>query len=393
MNLDHYLSRGVAEIIVESELRARLAAGTPLRLKMGFDPSSPNLHVGHAVGLRKLRQLQELGHLVVLIVGDWTAQIGDPSGRSATRRALTAEEVRVNADTYLQQFFKVVDRERTEVRSQSEWYGSFTLADLFGLAARFTIQQLLAHETFRNRVEAGSPLTVMETLYPLLQAHDSVVVRADVEFGGTDQKFNILAGRELMRAMGLAPQQVLLTPLLPGLDGRKMGKSFGNTIDLATPPEEMYGRTMALSDELIIPYLTNVTDVPLEEIAELERAMAAGENPRNVKMRLGRELVAQFHGPAAAAEAEAHFKRVIVDKEAPEDMPAHALAGPTSVVEALVASGLAPSKGEARRLIAGGGVRLDGAKVDDPTLVISPSQPRVLQVGKRRFVRLTRSEE
>ncbi|HEY0607074.1 MAG TPA: tyrosine--tRNA ligase, partial [Herpetosiphonaceae bacterium] len=262
MDIDQLLTRGVAEVIVETELREKLKSGKQLRLKMGFDPSKPDLHIGHAVGLRKLRQFQELGHTVVLIVGDWTAQVGDPSGRDQSRTMLTAEQVRINAETYVQQFFHIVDRARTEVRWQSEWYNSFTLADVFNLTSRFTMQQLMAHETFRKRFDSESPLSMMELMYPLLQAYDSVAINADVEFGGSDQKFNVLAGRELMKSMGLEPQHVLITPLLIGTDGRKMSKSFNNTVDLTMPPQEMYGRVMAMSDDVIMPYFVNVTDVP-----------------------------------------------------------------------------------------------------------------------------------
>jgi tyrosyl-tRNA synthetase len=388
MNIDELLTRGVAEVIVESELRAKLASGRQLRLKMGFDPSKPDLHIGHAVGLRKLRQFQQLGHQVVVIVGDWTAQVGDPSGRDESRTMLSYEQVKANAETYMQQFFTIVDREHTEVRWQSEWFGSFTLADVFNLTSRFTMQQLLAHETFRKRYDEGRPLTMMELMYPLLQAYDSVAINADVEFGGTDQKFNILAGRELMASMGLPPQQVFLVPLLIGLDGRKMSKSFNNTIDFTTAPEDMYGRVMRMSDEALLPYFWNVTDVPAEEVRALESELTSGANPRDVKMRLARAIVAQFHSPEAAAEAEAHFVRVFQQRERPEEMPVHTIAAPTPIVDLIVAANLAASKGEARRLIDGGGVRLDGEKVVGYDLTLAPGEERVLQVGRRKFVQL-----
>ena len=304
MNIAELLSRGVAEVIVESELRAKLERDKPLRLKMGFDPSKPDLHVGHAVGLRKLRQFQELGHTVVLIVGDWTARVGDPSGRDETRQMLTAEQVRSNAETYMQQFFHIVDRERTEVRWQSEWFEKFSLEDVFNLTSRFTMQQMLAHETFRKRNDTGNPVTIMELMYPLLQAYDSVAINADVEFGGMDQKFNILAGRELMRSMGMEPQQVLLVPLLVGMDGRKMSKSFDNTIDLTMPPTDMYGRVMSMSDDVIVPYFEHVTDVATPHVQEIQYALEHGTNPRDLKMRLAREIVTQFHDDAAATDAE-----------------------------------------------------------------------------------------
>jgi tyrosyl-tRNA synthetase len=389
MDLSELLSRGVAEVIVESELRARLQSGTPLRLKQGFDPTKPDMHIGHAVGLRKLRAFQELGHQVVLIVGDWTAQIGDPSGRDETRTRLSAAEVRANAETYMEQFFRVVDRQRTEVRWQSEWFGQFTLENALDLAGRFTLAQMLAHETFRKRYETGAPLTILELMYPMLQAYDSVAIRADVEFGGTDQKFNILAGRELMAQLGMTPQQVFLVPLIPGTDGRKMSKTFNNTVDIRMPPAEMYGRIMSMSDEVLPLYFEVLTDVPMAEIAEMKTAMATGQvNPRDLKMRLAREIVAQFHDPAAAAAAEAAFIRQFVERELPEDIPNFTLEVPTGIVDVLVASGLAPSKSEARRLIDGGGVRVDGERVEGYTLMINPGANVVVQVGRRKFVRV-----
>jgi tyrosyl-tRNA synthetase len=388
MELEEILTRGVAEIIDRAELERRLRSGEKLRLKQGFDPSRPNLHIGHAVGLRKLRQFQQLGHTVVLVVGDWTAQIGDPSGRDESRQMLSREEVLANAETYMRQFFKVVDRERTEVRWQSEWYDSFTLADVFNLTCRFTLGQMMAHETFRRRYEAGLPLTLMELMYPLLQAYDSVAIRADVEFGGTDQKFNNLCGRELQAAFGQRPQDVLLVPLLPGTDGRKMSKTFGNTIDLEDPPAEMYGKVMSLRDDLLFDYFWLVTDVSESEIEAMKQALAAGANPRDYKMRLAREIVAQFHGPAAAQEAEEHFVRVFQRRELPAEIPTVTLAGPTTLADALVEAGLARSKSEARRLIEQGGVQIDGQRATSWEELIDPAREPVLRVGRRRFARV-----
>jgi len=389
MDLDWILNRAVAEIIVKEELEEKLRSGRSLRLKLGFDPSRPDLHIGHAVVLRKMRQLQELGHQVVLIVGDWTAQIGDPSGREETRPMLTREEVLRNAETYMQQFFLIVDKERTEVRWQSEWFDKFTLADVYKLLSRFTLGQMMQHETFRKRWEEGRPLTLMELMYPLLQAYDSIAIKADVEFGGTDQKFNILCGRELQRMMGQEPQDVFLCPLLTGTDGRKMSKSFGNTIDLIDPPNQMYGKVMSLADEVIIEYFTLVTDVPDEEIAEMERAMASGSvNPRDLKMRLAREIVAQIHGVEAARKAEEEFVRVFQRRELPSEMPVHRLEGPVNVVDLLVSTGMARSKSEGRRLIQQGGVRLNGRTVTDIGETITVEEEAVLRVGRRRFVKL-----
>jgi len=389
MDLQELLHRGVAEIITEQELMDKLALGRPLRLKLGLDPSRPNLHVGHAVGLRKLRAFQELGHIVVLIVGDWTAQIGDPSGRDESRVMLTPEEVQRNAQTYMDQFFLVVDKDKTEVRWQTEWYSKFTLADVFNLASRFTLADMMAHETFRKRWEEGRPLSIMEMLYPLLQGYDSVAVRADVEFGGTDQKFNNLAGRQLQASLGLPPQSVFLWPLLIGLDGRKMSKSFGNTIDLTDPPNDMYGKVMSINDSVLIEYFVLATDVPMKEIEEMRQAMAEGSvNPRDLKMRLAREIVGMFHGPAAARAAEEEFIRVFQRRELPSDMPTITLPGPMGVVDFLVLAKLANSKSEARRLIAQGGVEVGGERVRDPGLVVPAQEGLVVQVGKRRFVKI-----
>jgi len=389
METNDLLTRGVAEVIVETELRQRLAAGKPLRLKQGFDPTKPDMHIGHAVGLRKLQKFQALGHQVVLIVGDWTAQIGDPSGRDETRSRLSAAEVRANAETYMEQFFRVIDRDRTEVRWQSEWFGDFKLEQALDLAGRFTLAQMLAHETFRKRYEEGARLTILELMYPMLQGYDSVAIQADVEFGGTDQKFNILAGRELMAQRGMTPQQVLLVPLIPGTDGRKMGKSFNNTVDITLPPAEMLGRLMSLSDEVLPLYFEVLSDMPLPELAELRQNLAAGSfNPRDMKMRLAREIVSQFHSPADAQAAEASFVRQFVNRELPTEIPAYALAAPTPIVDLMVAAGLAASKGEARRLIDGGGVKVAGERVEGYDRVLMPGSGAVVQVGRRKFVRV-----
>lgn len=387
MDIDQLLSRGVGEVIIEAELRERLTSGKTLRLKMGFDPSSPNLHIGHAVGLRKLRQFQELGHTVVLIVGDWTAQVGDPSGRDQTRQMLTPEAVRDNAETYMQQFFHIVDRERTEVRWQSEWFSTFTLADVFNLTSRFTMQQMLAHDTFRKRFESESSLSIMELMYPLLQAYDSVAINADVEFGGSDQKFNILAGRELMRSLGMEPQQVLLTPLLLGTDGRKMSKSFNNTVDLTMEPSEMFGRIMSMSDDVILPFFINVTDVPQQELDEMAAALGGSANPRDLKMRLAREVITQFHDAEAARAAEADFVTKFQKREIPQDMAQHTISAAINILDLLTATEMAASKSEARRLIEGGGVRVNGEKVDQQK-VLTPGEEYIVQVGKRKFVRV-----
>ena len=385
--------RGVAEIIPEDEFIRALQSGRKLRLKQGFDPTRPDLHLGHVVGLRKLRQLQELGHHVVVIVGDWTAQIGDPSGQSATRQMLSAEDVRANAETYMRQFFKVVDRQRTQVVWQSEWFGKFTLTDVIKLTSKFTVAQLLQRDDFAKRFKENRPIAVTELLYPLLQAYDSVMVEADVEFGGTDQRFNCLLGRELQAGVGQKPQQVFMVPILPGTDGvQKMSKSLGNYIALEEPPEDMFGKVMSLPDNLIATYFELLTDVPDDEVGRV-KADVEGQrvNPMALKKRLGWEIVAQFHSREAADQAQAHFERVFQKREAPEDVPAYRLPADMSQLRlsrVLVDAGLAASASEARRLIAQGAVDIDGVKVvaDGPADRLKPGA--VVRVGKHKFVKV-----
>ena len=361
------LRRGVTEIIVESEFVELLHSGKPLRLKMGFDPSAPDLTLGHAVGLRKLRQLQELGHKVVVIVGDWTAQIGDPSGQSATRPMLTQAQVLENAETYLAQFFKVVDRDRTETRFQSDWFGPFSLTDVIRLTSRFTVAQLLARDDFAKRFKANQPIAITELLYPLLQAYDSVAIESDVEFGGTDQKFNLLVGRDLQQMMGQRPQQCLLVPLLVGTDGvQKMSKSLGNFIGLDEPPNDMYGKTMSVTDEMVVPYFESLTDVPDEELNAMRRAIESGSvNPMELKKRLARELVTQFHDAEAARGAEGYFESTVQRREVPEDVRSYQIRPPAwlegkGLSHILVDAGLAKSVGEAKRLIDQRAVTING---------------------------------
>jgi tyrosyl-tRNA synthetase len=388
LDFNRLLRRGVAEIIVEEELVSRLKKDDKLRLKEGFDPSSPDIHLGHMVGLRKLRQFQEIGHQVVLIVGDWTAQIGDPSGVSVTRPMLTYEQVKANAETYMQQFFKIVDRSRTEVRWQSEWFGKFSLADVLKLTSRFTIAQFLAREDFNKRFTAGKPITLTEFMYPLLQAYDSVKIESDMEFGGTDQKFNLLVGRELQGMVGQRPQQVFMTPLLVGTDGaHKMSKSLGNYIGVAEAPEQIFGKVMSIPDNLILDYFTLVTDVPDAELVEFRAEIQRGDNPMQLKKRLGREIITQLYDKAAASAAEDAFVRMVQNKEAPDEIPEFRIAaGAVFIPQVMVDAGLAKSKSEASRLIAQGGVELDGVKVEAPNCDVKSGA--VLKVGKRRFVRL-----
>ena len=384
---EELLTRGVAEIIVESELRAKLNAGKKLRLKQGFDPSRPDMHIGHAVGLRKLKKFQELGHTIVLIVGDWTAQIGDPSGRDVTRPRLTAEKVRENALTYMEQFFRVIDRDKTEVRWQSEWFGTFKLENALDLAGRFTLAHMLSHDTFRKRYEAGAPLTILELMYPMLQGYDSVAIKADVEFGGTDQKFNNLAGRELQSQMGLQPQDVFLLPLIPGTDGRKMGKSFDNTVDILLSPEDMFGKVMSMADDVMPLYFEVLTDVPVADITEFRHILSTGQgNPMDIKKLLAGHVVTQFISADAAIRGRESFERQFQRREVPDEMPEYAISQPTAILDVLVASNLASSKSEARRLVDGGGVKVNGEKVAGYDTLVTPVA--VIQKG-RHYVRIT----
>jgi len=393
---DFLLHRGVAEIIPEAEFISSLNSGTPARLKEGFDPSSPDIHLGHVVGLRKLRQLQELGHKVILIVGNWTARIGDPSGQSATRPMLTEAQIEHNAQTYMAQFFKVVDKDRTEVRWQAEWFSKFTLDTVIRLTARFTVAQILAREDFSKRYSSGSPISLCETLYPLLQAYDSYAIDSDVEFGGTDQKFNCLLGRELQQMMGQNPQQVFFTPILIGTDGKsKMSKSLGNYIGVAEAPEQMFGKVMSLDDGLILDYFELVTDVSDEELTSMKRDFACGAaNPMNEKKRLGHMITAQFHGEAAAQQAEEHFTRVHQLHELPSEMPELVVDGTpegdgtvrVDLSRPLVSAGHVKSASELKRLVAQNAVEVDGCKVDEMNALVRDGS--VVKVGRRVFVRI-----
>jgi tyrosyl-tRNA synthetase len=390
------LRRAVAEAIPEDEFVEALGSGRCLRLKMGFDPSAPDLTIGHAVGLRKLRQLQELGHQVVVIVGDWTARIGDPSGQSQTRPMLTADEVKANAETYLRQFFRVVDRERTEIRWQSEWFDKFDLETVVRLAARFTVAQMLQRQEYSERFSAHKPIGLHEFLYPLLQAYDSVAIEADVEFGGTDQKFNLLVGRDLQEMMGQRPQQCFLVPLLVGTDGKmKMSKSLGNYIALEDSPQEMYGKIMSLPDDVMMDYYKLVTDVPDEEVAEIGEALRTrAVNPMELKMRLAREIVGQFHSDEASQAAEEEFTRVFREREAPEEValdvpfPFKGESEAEASIDLLVMQYCGLSRSEVKRLMRQGAIEVDGVPVTDPLNYPRVKPGSIIRVGKRRFLRI-----
>jgi tyrosyl-tRNA synthetase len=397
-DLNYVLKRGVAEIIVEEEMVKLMRSGKKLRLKEGFDPSFPDIHLGHMVALRKLRQFQELGHQVILIVGDWTAQIGDPSGVSITRPMLSKEQVEANAETYMKQFFKVVDKEQTEVRWQSEWFGKFTLTDVIQLTSKFTIAQLMAREDFSNRYSIGRPIAITELLYPLLQAYDSVAIKADVEFGGIDQKFNLLVGRELQSMVGQTPQQIFLVPLLIGTDGsQKMSKSLGNYIGVTEPPNEIYGKVMSISDNLILEYFELVTDIANKELEGLRQEIAnETTNPMTLKKRLAREIVTQLYDQKVANEAEGRFEREVQNKEEPEIKLRRSLLfedvrhpnGEIDLRSVLAATTLVGSRSEASRLIKQGAVDIYGEKVMKYTIPVeefTTGKATTIHVGKLRW--------
>jgi tyrosyl-tRNA synthetase len=394
LDIKRLLKRGVSEVIVEEELVSALKAGKPLRLKEGFDPSFPDIHLGHMVGLKKLREFQDMGHQVVLIVGDWTAQIGDPSGASVTRPMLTAEQVKINAKTYMEQFFKIVDKDKTEVRWQSEWFGNFNLADVIKLTSKFTIAQILARDDFSKRYNANQPITITEFLYPLLQAYDSVAINSDVEFGGTDQKFNLLVGRELQTMLGQRAQQVLMVPLLVGTDGvHKMSKSLGNYIGVTDAPENMFGKVMSIPDGIIMNYFELITDVPDDELDEFKCLLKNNDiNPMELKKRLGREIVTKLHNREAAIEAEAHFAKVVQNKEIPDEMEecSFNLNGVVDLKELLTSINMAKSRSDAGRLIDQGAVSINGQTVTVNSVKIEDGS--IVKVGKRRFAKIINSD-
>jgi tyrosyl-tRNA synthetase len=378
----------VAQIQIREHLEGRLRAYEQLRVKFGVDPSRPDLHIGHYVAFRKLRQFQLLGHTVVIIIGDWTAQIGDPTGRSKQRTMLSADEVQRNARTYLDQLFKVIDVEHAEIRHQSEWFGGFDLADVLRLTARYSVAQMLQREDFQKRIADKTAIGIVELLYPLLQAYDSFAVAADVEIGGTDQTFNLLVGRDIQRASGHAPQDVLTVPLLLGIDGvEKMSKSADNYVAIAEDPVTAFGKLMSIPDHLIEPYYRLVTVVPAAEIDGIVSAMDTGAtNPRDAKASLAYAIVADLHGPDAAEAARAEFERVFRGGALPGEIAEALVDLPATMVSILVTTGMASSNNEARRLVEQGGVRLNNTVIESASELISLSEPTVLRVGRRRFL-------
>lgn len=391
------ISRGAVDILPEEEFKERLiksiTENKPLRVKQGFDPTAPDIHLGHTVGIRKLKQFQDLGHKIVLIIGDYTGLIGDPSGRSATRPSLSYDEIMANAETYQKQFFKILDKSKTEVHFNGEWFKEMSFQKVMELAAKFTIARILERDDFEKRFKSGNPISIHELLYPLMQAYDSVAIRADVEIGATEQKFNLLTGREIQQDYGLEPQLVLTVPVLIGVDGHnRMSKSLGNYIGIDEPPGEMFGKIMSIPDSLIYSYFELVTDVPTERLGEIKQELKDGAvNPMDLKMELGEVIVGMYHSPEAATNARREFERVFSKKELPGEIPefdCKRYGGKVWIIRLLTDTRMASTNGEARRLIKGGGVSIDGKKVADENLELNLDNNMLLKVGKRRFLRL-----
>jgi len=395
-----YLKKGCVEIIQEIELKDKLASsletGKPLRVKAGFDPTAPDIHLGHTVLIRKMKHFQDLGHEVIFLIGDFTGLIGDPSGQSATRPPMTREQIIKNAETYKSQIFKILDPERTIIDFNSRWLGALTSFDIINLTSKYTVARILERDDFSNRLKAGQPISLHELLYPIMQAYDSVALKADVELGGTDQKFNLLVGREIQREYGQSPQVVITVPLLEGLDGvEKMSKSLDNYVGITEPPEEIFGKIMSISDTLMFRYYELLTDVTTLQIEKWKTGIASGEvHPKNLKARLAGMIVADFWSREEAERAAKAFDRVFKHKELPDSME-EILLPPTPVVlvDLLVEKKILPSRGEAKRLIRQGGVYIDGQRVEDidARLDLSSSGEHVLKIGKRRFYKLVAS--
>ena len=390
----HIIKSGIADLVPEADLAKKLAEGRALTVKLGVDPTAPDLHLGHAVPLRKLRQFQDLGHHVLLIIGDFTALIGDPSGRNSTRPPLSLEQIEHNATTYIEQAFRILDPERTSLRRNSEWLGELDFEGVLRLTSYFTVARILERDDFAKRYQGQQSISLHEFLYPVAQAYDSVAIKADIELGGTDQLFNLLAGRELMEKMGLEPQVCLTLPLLEGTDGvQKMSKSYGNYVGVTDPADEMFGKVMSIPDELMTKYYRLCTALPVDEVEEIERGLAQGAlHPNAAKRRLAREIVELYHSAEEALDAEASFDRVFKDHEVPEDVPEFAadLSGTAFLPALLKDAGLVSTNSDGRRMIEQGGVRVDGMVVPADTLEVDGStlDGSVLQVGKRRFARI-----
>jgi tyrosyl-tRNA synthetase len=387
------LTRGTDEVLPEDGLAAKLGTGRPLVVKAGFDPTAPDLHIGHTVLINKMRQFQEFGHEVVFLIGDFTGMIGDPSGKNATRPPLSPEEIRENAKTYEEQIYKILDKDRTRIEFNSTWMGDMDAAGLVRLASHHTVARMLERDDFRKRYEGGQPISIHEFLYPIVQGYDSVALRADIELGGTDQKFNLLVGRQLQQDYGQEPQVVMTTPLLEGLDGvQKMSKSLGNYIGITEPPAEMFGKLMSVSDDLMWRYFEVLSFRSLEAIADLRKRVDGGMNPRDAKFELAMEIVARFHDSAAAEAAKQEFISRFREGAMPADMPELTLEardGALGIAHLLKGAGLVSSTSEAFRMIKQGAVRIDGERVADRSLTIDAGSTNVYQVGRRRFARVS----
>lgn len=397
-----YLKKGSVEIIQEDELKAKLErslkTGRPLKVKAGFDPTAPDLHLGHTVLLRKMKHYQDLGHEVIFLIGDFTGLIGDPSGRSKTRPAMTREEIDANAETYKEQVFKILDPETTVIDFNARWLGELTSFEIIKLMAKYTVARILERDDFANRLAQGHPISTHELLYPLMQAYDSVALEADVEMGGTDQKFNLLVGRDIQREYGQEPQIVHTMPLLEGLGGvEKMSKSLDNYVGITEPPQEIFGKIMSISDPLMYRYYELVTDVPLTEIEAMQNQAAAGDiNPRDLKARLAHSIVADFWGEAAARKAAEEFERIFSQREVPTDIEAIRIpADRISLLDLLTENNLLPSRGEAKRMIRQGAIYLDGQRTEDIALELELDRHTevVVKIGKKRFYRITRGKD
>lgn len=395
------IRRGAAEIIPENELIEKLKKSVqedkPLIIKLGLDPTAPDIHLGHTVVLQKLRQFQAMGHQVVIIIGDYTGRIGDPTGKSETRKQLTEAEVMANAETYRKQIFKILDPQKTRVEFNSSWLSPLTFADVIRLAATTTVARMLERDDFSKRFKENLPISIHEFFYPLMQGYDSVALHADVELGGTDQKFNLLMGRSLQKEFGQEPQIALMMPILEGLDGvNKMSKSLGNYIGIDEPPQEMYGKVMSLPDELMVRYFELVTEVSIEEIKSITMGLMDGSlHPRDIKMQLAREIVTIYYGAEAAAQAEAQFKKIFQQRELPDEIGEYIIPddlledGKVPLPKLLVAAKMVSGTSEARRLIREGAVKIDGEKAVDPNMHFVPENGSVVRAGKRRFIKLS----
>lgn len=391
------IKRGTVELLPEEELVQKLEKSiqtdTPLIIKQGFDPTAPDIHLGHTVGIRKLCHFQELGHRVVVIIGDFTAMVGDPSERNSTRPRLSHDVIMEHAKTYQEQFFKLLDKNKTVVKYNGEWFDKMTFEEIMGLAAKFTVARMLERDDFAKRYDAQQPISIHEFFYPLMQGYDSVMIRADVELGATEQKFNLTIGRQIQREYGQEPQIILTLPVLPGLDGKqRMSKSTGNYIGISESPREIYGKTMSIPDDLIYRYFELLTDADAKRLKEIEKDLAdPAINPRDIKKQLAHTFVRMYYSSEDADEAQAEFENIFVKKDLPDEIPeVHIEDGEVRIDELMIRTKTADSKGQARRLIQGGGVSLDGEKIKDPFTSLNPQAGQILKVGKRKFVKLVK---